>query len=76
MTDNLRDRIAAVLHAMDCDDYDIHIGEELDPSVFWAIREGAERRADAVIEALGIYKDEMGTGATRRIRIISGWEKP
>lgn len=49
---NLRTRIAAVLYAMDCDDYDIQAGEELDPSVFWAIREGAERRADAVIREL------------------------
>jgi hypothetical protein len=32
--------------------------------------------ADAVIEALGIYEDEMGTGATRRTRIVSDWEQP
>ena len=60
MTDNLRDQIAAVLHAMDCDDYDIHIGEKMDPAVLWAIREGAERRADAVIAALKLHVVTVG----------------
>ena len=32
--------------------------------------------ADAVIAELGIHEDEMGTGATRRTRIVSDWEKP
>lgn len=59
MTDDLRTRIAAVLYQMDCDDYDIQAGEELDPSVFWAIREGAERRADAVIRELNLQPETM-----------------
>lgn len=65
MPDTLRTRIAAVLFAMDCDDYDIQAGEGLGPSVLWAIQEGAERRADAVIAELNLdishtYKTSQG----------------
>lgn len=62
MNDNLRTRIAAVLYAMDCDDYDIQVGEQMDPSVLWAIQEGAERRADAVIRELGLKSQWINDG--------------
>lgn len=35
-----------------------------------------EAMADAVICELAIYEEEMGTGAARRTRIVSDWEKP
>lgn len=85
MTDNLRTRIANVLYAMDCDDYDIQAGEKLDPSVFWAIREGAERRADTLIRELGLRREDRdgailrdGYGQTIRItpyrhRYVTEW---
>jgi type I site-specific restriction-modification system R (restriction) subunit len=68
MSDNLRTRIAEVAW---------------ERILYWQKEEGyivdgitGEDIADAVIEALGIYEDEMGTGATRRTRIMSDWEKP
>lgn len=77
MTDNLRTRIANVLYAMDCDDYDIQAGEKLDPSVFWAIREGAERRADTLIRELGLSEETRdGYTTTNGLKDIIRRRKP
>jgi hypothetical protein len=62
---SLRDRIAAVL---------IEAAEFR--GVYQLHNPDMKFLADAVIEALGIYEDEMGTGATRRTRIVSDWEQP
>jgi hypothetical protein len=64
MTDNLRTRIAYAIAQADGD------LPGMEPASC------DYEMADAVIEALGIYEDEMGTGATRRTRIVSDWEKP
>lgn len=66
MTDNLRDLIICALLPLRCD-----LEEPCEECRILACQD-----AEAVIEALGIYEDEMGTGATRRTRIISDWEKP
>jgi hypothetical protein len=84
VSDNLRDRIAAVQAQHHHWDYAGALacacGEEFGryPSDGWeaAVKDWSEHVADAVIATLGIYEDEMGTGATRRTRIISDWEKP
>lgn len=71
--DDLRTRIAAVLNSHKADDrYD----EWSDCQCGNVGTRWADHLADAVIAALGIYEDEMGTGATRRTRIVSDWEKP
>ena len=57
---SLRDRIAVVLT-------EAYPGKYADQ---------AAPEAEAVIAALGIYEDEMGTGAAVRTRIMSDWEKP
>ena len=79
MTDALRDRIAAAIYNSsdeyarklmvrpDCPGAADVEGDSKPVCYLWA---------DAVIRELGIYEDEMGTGDTRRTRIVSDWEKP
>jgi hypothetical protein len=76
MSDDLRTRIAAVLSEhvenqltnYDAERNECGCGHQGDATY-------RDHLADAVIEALGIYEDEMGTGATRRTRIVSDWEQ-
>lgn len=75
MTDQLRDRIAAILSdTLVADDSIVKLkyGDHGTSQIVV----NCNPLADAVIRELGIYEDEMGTGDARRTRIVSDWEKP